>query len=343
MSGAERSGAAEAAEAEAGLWSVVADWIPQVWTDVAPEEAAVVRFFDPTDDLAGRARSWGHRLPDASLSSMAAFGAGLAAAETEAWERDEPHIATRAYTDRRFLLGDRLLHWAVPWLDAVGRCYPQHREAAHDRRDILLRVGDRLRTAPDLVGGEGLTPPGEDAFGPIELDVPLAEWLRSLWSGAVILDATMRSLGLAPSDAAPSDAAPSDEPSGLASSPEGGAIQPRPAGPTQRGAIQPRPAGPTQGGAIQPRPTGPPRGGTIQPGLECLPSGGGGPSRRLGTEGVLELDRQTQGGAARKDLVSLYEIAAHRWAALATAHPGSSRLWRDLAARAARTALTLTA
>lgn len=247
MSGAERSGAARAAETEVALWTSVTEWRPPGWEDTEAAEAAVVGFFDPADDLAKRATSWGHRLPDATLPSLTAFGAGLAAAETAAWERDEPHIATRAYTDRRFLLGDRLLHWAVPWLDAVGRCYPQHRANAHRRRDTLLRLGDRLRAVPDLGAGEGLTPPGEDAFGPIEVDVPLSEWLRSLWSGAVILDQTVRSLGAEGGELAASD-------------------------------------------------------------------------------------------SARRDLATLFEVTAQRWLSLAATHEGSARLWRDLAARAARTA-----
>ena len=36
------------------------------------------------------------------------------------------------------LTSDRLIHWAVPWLDAAGRCYPSHRHRAHQARDVLL-------------------------------------------------------------------------------------------------------------------------------------------------------------------------------------------------------------
>jgi hypothetical protein len=190
----EKSGAAEAAQSEARVWVAIAESGPADWDDVPPVEGEVVVFYDPTEDLATRASSWGHRLPDASLWSLASFGAGLAMAEAQAWEQDKPHVATRAFADRRFLLGDRILHWAVPWLDTAGRCYPEYRNTAHTGRELLLRLGDRLRPAPNVGATEGLTPPGEDAFGPLTLDVPLGDWVRSLWSGAVILDATVRSL-----------------------------------------------------------------------------------------------------------------------------------------------------
>lgn len=229
------------------MWVAVADCGPTDWDDVPPVEAEVVAFFDPAEDLAKRAGSWGHRLPDASLGSLASFGAGLAMAEAQAWERDEPQIATRAYTDRRFLLGDRILHWAVPWFDTAGRCYPEYRERAHKGRELLLRLGDRLRPAPDLGATEGLAPPGEDAFGPATVDVPMGDWVRSLWSGAVILDATVRSM--------------------------------------------------------------------------------------IGGSGELDLN-----GPGRADVAMLFMVAAARWSALAASHPGSARLWHDLAVRAETTA-----
>jgi hypothetical protein len=224
--------------------------VPADWDDVPPVEAEVVVFFDPAEDLGRRAGSWGHRLPDTTLWSLASFGAGLAMAEARAWERDEPHVATRAYADRRFLLGDRILHWSVPWLDAAGRCYPEYRDTAHRGRELLLRLADRLRPAPDLGATAGLTAPGEDTFGPLTLDVPLGDWVRSLWSGAVVLDATVRSL-----------------------------------------------------------------------------IGGGG-----------ELDLT---GPGRADVAMLFSVAAARWTNMAAAHPGSARLWRDLAARAESTATRL--
>ena len=194
MSASGRPPAATGAAGEAGLWSELAGWVPAGWHDVEPTEAAVVVLFDPAADLTRRSSAWGHRLPDASVSSLASFGAGLAMAEADAWEQDAPHVATRAYAERRFLLGDRLLHWAVPWLDAVGRCYPEHRGDAHRCRDLLLVLGDRLRPAPDLGAVEGMTPPGEDSFGPVAQTASLERWLRSVWSGVVVLDATVRSM-----------------------------------------------------------------------------------------------------------------------------------------------------
>lgn len=187
------SGAAEAASAEAGRWLEVLDAVPEPFQDVVPTEAAVIGFHDPGDDLDRRAARWTHRFPDHRLESLASFGAGLATAEAEAWQSDQPHVATQAYADRRFFAGDRVLHWAIPWLDAVGRCYPEHRGAAHRGRDTLLAVGDALRPAPDL-GVEVGAAFGEDAYGPIaaQCDEP---YLRSLWSGALLLNATVRSIG----------------------------------------------------------------------------------------------------------------------------------------------------
>jgi hypothetical protein len=160
---------------------------------VAPTEAAVVGFHDPGADLERRADRWSHRLPDHGLASVALFAAGLARAEADAWRRDDLHIATRAYEDRRFLIGDRILHWAVPWLDAAGRCYPEHRPECHGARRMLLDLGDSLRPSPDLGVDDGRATLGEDAYGPVELriDVP---FLRSVWSGTVVLDATLRSM-----------------------------------------------------------------------------------------------------------------------------------------------------
>jgi hypothetical protein len=244
MPTAPEPAAAAAARAEASQWATVAEWSPRPWQDVAPTEAAVVGYYDPAADLERRAAAWGHRLVRPDLVSLARFGAGLAMAEADAWHAEDAVVATRAYAERRFLLGDRVLHWAVPWLDAVGRCYPQWRNEAHARRDLLLDLGDRHRPAPDL--GLSLTAPGEDAFGPRTVDG--GDLLRSLWSGAVLLDATVASLG-----------------------------------------------------------------GTLS------------------------------GDSVRRDLATLYEVAAVRWKALAETRPGSAVLWRDLGRRAQRTADDLAA
>lgn len=246
---AEGSAAADAAEAEAARWLIVADGVPGDWEDVAPAELAVVRFHDPTEDLERRAARWTHDLPDHRLGSLALFAAGLARAESDAWRNGDFHIATQAYEDRRFLAGDRLIHWAVPWLDAAGRCYSQHRDVAHGARDELLALGDHLRPVPDLGVDGGLRSIGEDSYGaiaPVRVD---GEGLRSLWSGALLLDATVLSMTGA------------SDPSALINDP-----------------------------------------------------------------------------AHRGELAVLFENAAGRWTAMAKRHPGTGLLWRDLAARAARSA-----
>ena len=195
--------AAGAAEADAGTWAELATaWReeerPGRWAERPPREAAVVVFHDPAEDLARRAAAWGHELPGVDLGHLAAFAAGLARVEAEAWRSGAGDVAMRAYGERRSLLGDRILHWAVPWLDAVAR---RHRLAiARRHRDLLLALGDEHRPAPRLTGGEGLHPPGEDSFGPVEPALPLGDLLRSLWSGAVLL-------GPVPHDPAPGYAA----------------------------------------------------------------------------------------------------------------------------------------
>ena len=242
--------AATAARVEAEQWIDLARrWRREVWDDVVPSEHAVVGFFDPGSDLDRRARQWGHQFTGYQLADLAAFSAGLAAAEADGWESGDHPLATRAYTERRMLLGDRLLHWAVPWLDAMGRCYPPQREVAFESREVLLGFGDRLRPAPVLTGAEGLAPPGEDSFGPTGIDADLERYLRSVWSGLVVLDATVRSL------TGDEDAADL----------------------------------------------------VGDPGLE-------------------------------RDLATLYNVAAARWRGIADHHPGSARLWTDLAHRAERTA-----
>jgi hypothetical protein len=55
-------------------------------------------------------------------------------------------------------------------------------------------MGDRLRPAPVLTGAEGLTAPGEDGYGPTAVDVDLSRFLRTVWSGSVVLEATVASL-----------------------------------------------------------------------------------------------------------------------------------------------------
>lgn len=191
--------ASRSAETEAAVWIEVASvWQRHrhrsVWEDLPPREAAVVRFHDPQDDLERRAAAWGFDVASAELGDLARFAAGLAVAEADAWRADDPTVATQALEQRRFLLTDRILHWAVPWLDAVGRCYPAERGLAHRARDEVLGLGDRMRCAPALAGHEGLTIPGEDSYGPRSVPAPLAERLLSVWSGLTVLKATIASI-----------------------------------------------------------------------------------------------------------------------------------------------------
>jgi hypothetical protein len=164
----EAGRAADHARAEARDWAFVAD-LAEVLTqgeDVVPTELTVTGF-DPGDDLRRRAGGWSHTLSDHTLASLARFAAGLAAAEAEAWERDDPSVATRALSDRRFLLGDRIVHWAVPWLVSLGVAEPASGPEAVAVVERLLAIGDRHRPAPALVGSEGLFPPGCDSIGPL--------------------------------------------------------------------------------------------------------------------------------------------------------------------------------
>ncbi|REK15591.1 MAG: hypothetical protein DWQ40_10175 [Actinobacteria bacterium] len=165
-----------------------------VWEDRPPTEKAVIRYFDPVHDLATKAERSGYQLDDASLPSLARFAADLAESEGRHWASGDADLATRAYEARRFLVGDRVIHWAVPWLDAVGRCYPGFREDAHADRDALLEIADEMRVEPVIPGQEGLVLEGEDAFGRIEPVDDLRRWLTSLWSGHLILKATWTSL-----------------------------------------------------------------------------------------------------------------------------------------------------
>jgi hypothetical protein len=208
-----------------------------IYDDVAPSELAVVAFYDPMDDLERRTSDWGFALERPHLDKLARFASSLADAEGRAWADGVPDLAMRAYETRRLLLADRIAHWAVPWLDAVARWYPERGDWAVGDRDTILEIADEMRIAPALTGSEGLVVPGEDAFGPIVADVPLQHLLQSLWSGDV-------TFGTA---------------------------------------------------AAEPQPL----------------------------------------------LRGRYAAAGQRWRALAEAHPGSARLWFDLADRADRTAATL--
>ncbi len=150
------SGAAGGARHDLTAWSEVLTVCEGQLSDA---HEANVTGFNPLEDLNRRGRWWAHRFELGGLLEVVAFGIGLAMAETEAWERDDPVVATRAFEDRRFLFSDRLVHWVVPLTFVTSD--------AEGLRDLLLAMGDRLRPAPILTGAEGLYPPGEDSFGPL--------------------------------------------------------------------------------------------------------------------------------------------------------------------------------
>jgi hypothetical protein len=161
--------AADTARAEADEWmfiATIADLLVSGWEGVAPTEAAVTGF-DPSIDLDRRARAWGHELSEGTLVEIARFSAALATAEAEAWDNDDPTIATRAVEDRRFLLGDRMLHWSVPWLVTVGSTTTEWAPEAMAAVERLLELADRYRVAPALTDLEGTVQPGHDSFGPV--------------------------------------------------------------------------------------------------------------------------------------------------------------------------------
>lgn len=192
--------ASETSSAEAARWSDLAShWTkevaPEIHVDRPPTERDIVVFYDPREDLSLKAADWGHRFEDNTLPALAVFAAGLAEAEAEAWKSGAGDLATRAYEARRFLVGDRVMHWAVPWLDTVGRCYPVHRAQAHSDRDFLLSIGDDMRVSPIMPGREGLVLDGEDSFGSRFGMVGHPNWLTSLWSGHLLLQVTLRRLG----------------------------------------------------------------------------------------------------------------------------------------------------
>ena len=185
------SRAAESAAIEAKRWIDLSnDWMAdahfRLWDDLPGTEHATVRFFDPTNDLTRRMAGWSYPVGELDLSDLARFASGLAQAESDAWANDHPHIATRAYAERRFLLGDRILPWAVPWLDAVERRHGDRTDEAAEAKRMLLDLGDSMRPAPALSGSEGLVVPGYDGYGPLDPDEPSYTFLLSLWSGSLL-------------------------------------------------------------------------------------------------------------------------------------------------------------
>ncbi len=159
------SNASERAHVEAGRWAELAGH----WTTQTPTEQEVMVIYNPGSDLGRRAGEWGHQLTGHDLGSIALFAAALAQTEGDAWDDGTFDLALRAYEARRFLLNDRIIHWAVPWLMAVGG----ERDAL-----FLLDLGDEMRVEPALTGREGLVVRGEDSFGPLDQT-------GGVWSGWV--------------------------------------------------------------------------------------------------------------------------------------------------------------
>ena len=193
------SRAADTARAEHEQWSfasTVVDLLASGWDGPEPREHAVTGF-DPAEDLARRTAAWSHPIVDPSLAGVLAFGAALALSEAEAWERHDRSVAAQALSDRRTLLGDRIIHWAVPWLVTVGSTTSEWAPEAMAAAEALLGLGDTHRVAPALTGGEGLAPPGHDSFGPL----PGGLATRDLGGGWLFHDYTTQ-VGAEPYEAA---------------------------------------------------------------------------------------------------------------------------------------------
>lgn len=167
------SSAAATAAAEAEAWAHLADAITPTPEGLLAEHDLIPQV-DQTDDLLRRGRRWSHEFPTVGLSDLCRFAAGLAGVEAAAWADRDPIVATRAHEDRRFLFGDRIVHWAVPAL-----------MAADVDASFLLELGERMRPAPAASKGEGLVLPGHDLYGPADEPVELEDRLGTLWGGAV--------------------------------------------------------------------------------------------------------------------------------------------------------------
>ncbi|MDJ0952934.1 MAG: hypothetical protein QNJ81_04585 [Acidimicrobiia bacterium] len=191
--------AASAAFTEAEVWAAIADrWRadehPVIWRDLPPIEAEVIPDADPRSDLERRARRWSYPLRDGDLADLARFAAALAQTEGGAWQETDRILATQTFEERRFLMADRILPWAVPWLRAAARCFPEVRSGAEAAVSDLLDIGERHRPAPALSGAEGLFPPGYDSYGPADLPSDLGARIVSLWGGLVVFRRSIESV-----------------------------------------------------------------------------------------------------------------------------------------------------
>lgn len=193
------SGAALTAIRESSTWATIhQQWTsgkhPVVWADVPAIERIVIPEVDPGDDLRRRTGRWGYELGAADLSDLARFASALARTEAEAWRDGDHPLATRAYEERRFLVADRIMPWAVAWLRAVARCFPEKRDEATSTGETLLTLGEQHRPAPRLSGPEGVYLPGHDGYGPADAPEDLGNRLVSLWGGMVVFDRSLESL-----------------------------------------------------------------------------------------------------------------------------------------------------
>lgn len=166
----------------------IADLLQEYAVPEATEVA--VTGFDPSADLEKRTSAWFHALPDHSLASLARFAAGLANAEAEAWGRDDPSVATRALSERRFLAGDRIIHWAIPWTVSFGSLDLESGPEAVAVVERLLAIGDQHRIAPALTGTEGLVQPGHDSIGPLQDELDSTTALCGWFFGAGVVEAS---------------------------------------------------------------------------------------------------------------------------------------------------------
>ncbi|MEA2001429.1 MAG: hypothetical protein U9N84_06025, partial [Actinomycetota bacterium] len=183
--------------------SIAATWHPDlnrdVWDDVPGREAAVVPEVDPVPDLVKRTQRWSYPLGRGDLADLALFAAALAKTEGEAWASGNRSLATQAFEERRYLAADRILPWAVPWLRALARCFPERRTDGEAAVEALLAIGERHRPAPMLTGAEGLSLPGHDGYGPVDGSPTVSERVGSLWGGLVVFRRTLESITGEPS------------------------------------------------------------------------------------------------------------------------------------------------
>ncbi len=193
------SSAVDAARRESAIWTNVAErWHPdrnrEIWDDLPGAERAVIPEVDPLSDLRRRADRWSYPLTRGDLADVSLFAAALARTEQESWSSDDGVVATQAYEERRRLAGDRILPWAVPWLRAVARWFPEHRVDATATTEQLLEWGDRNRPAAALTATEGLFLPGHDGYGPVGVDHSLEYRVGSLWGGLVVFRRSLESI-----------------------------------------------------------------------------------------------------------------------------------------------------